>query len=345
MAETTVQSDDVTVYVATGNSTGPLLSVVYQSLYMTISTVGIAGNLVSLIVLLGHAPLRRKPANYFIINQTLIDLMVSVVLIPTTTIDLTSTHGVLACYVWKSRAVFLLMFLASIYNIAALTVERYFKTVHPLRHRVWVTKRRLALAAVTASVAGALLKSPYVFGGVVYRAPNDLCLLQVYPSQTIDAVVGIYNSVVEYFLPLSTIAFCYIQMARSLRRSSRCGGGGGVVVVGQSENSTVSRARRNVIKTLLYVVVAFVVCTTWKQVLILLKSVFRINYDVSGPAFNAAQIMSYSVCCVDPAIYIFHYEEFRLGLRKIFLRKQVVRPAHLVDDDVIASAVGTEEKF
>lgn len=334
MAETTSQPDDVT-----GNNTGFLLSVVYQGLYMTISMVGIVGNLVSLIVLLGHAPLRRKPANYFIINQTIIDLLVSVVLIPTTTIDQNSTHGALACYVWKSRAVFLLMFLASIYNIAALTVERYFKTVHPLRHRAWVTKRRLALIAVTASVTGALLKTPYVFGGATYWAPEDLCVLQVYPTQTIDSIVGVYNSMVEYFLPLSVIAFCYIQMARSLRKNSR-----GTIVVGQLENSKVTRARKNVIKTLLYVVLVFVVCTTWKQTIILLKSVFRINYDAGGATFNAAQIMSYSVCCVDPVIYIFHYEEFKLGLHKIFLRKQVVRPVHL-DDDVIASAVGTEEKF
>src|SRR6218665_3908727 len=50
------------------------------TVYVIISVVGIVGNLFCLVVLLGHAPLRRKPANYFLISQSIIDLLLSILL-------------------------------------------------------------------------------------------------------------------------------------------------------------------------------------------------------------------------------------------------------------------------
>lgn len=318
----------------------PVLKPVYKALYVTIGIVGLGGNSLALVVLLGHAPLRRKPANYFITNQCFIDLMVSVFLIPTTVVDPTLLKGRAACYAWKSRVIFLVLFLAAVYNITALTVERYVKIVHPFRHRVWMTKRRLKWAIVVSTVAGITLKTPYAVGGVMYL-DGDVCPFQAYPTATLNTLAGLYNWSVEFVLPLAVIGFCYVEMARSLRRNPQM-----IMAVGSvhSDAPTMTRARNNIIKTLFYVVVAFVVCTTWKHVIILTKSITGIRYELMGPTFNLAQIMSYSVCAIDPVIYIFHYEEFKVGLRKMFRARKSEYASESPSSDEAAKA-GSAQRY
>lgn len=318
----------------------PVLNPIYKYIYITIGIAGIFGNSLALVVLLGHKPLRRKPSNYFLINQCFIDLMVSVFLIPTTVVDPTLLKGRAACYAWKSRVIFLVLFLAAVYNITALTVERYVKIVHPFRHRIWVTKRRLKWAIVVSTVAGISLKTPYAVGGVMYLE-GDVCPFQAYPTATLNTLAGFYNFSVEFILPLTVIAFCYTQMARSLRKNPQV-----IIAVGSvhSDAPTMTRARKNILKILFYVVLVFVVCTSWKHAMILIKSVTGIRYELMGPKFNIGQILSYSVCAIDPFIYIFQYEEFQIGLRKMLLaRKSKYASETPSSDETVKS--GSAERF
>src|SRR6218665_3029576 len=120
------------------------------TVYVIISVVGIVGNLFCLVVLLGHAPLRRKPANYFLISQSIIDLLLSILLPINTGFSVPPIIGRpiddILCFLWTSRSIFLGLFTASLFNITALTVERYFKIAHPLRHRIWMTKKQIQRA-------------------------------------------------------------------------------------------------------------------------------------------------------------------------------------------------------
>jgi len=294
------------------------------TVYVIISVVGIVGNLFCLVVLLGHAPLRRKPANYFLISQSIIDLLVSILLPLNTSINVPiigRPFDDILCYMWTSRSIFLGLFTASLFNITALAVERYFKIAHPLLHRIWMTRNRLLWIVVGVSVAGILLKMPYSMGGT-YFDQDGTCVVEEYPTETIDVVVGVYNFLVEYFLPLLIIAFCYIQMARSLRINIRP-----PVTAESSRESTMARARLNILKTLLVVVMIFVACTTFKQTLLLSKAIGDVPLDYLGLTFNASQVMSFMVCCTNPFIYILHYEAFKVGMRTLFTRRfNSIRP-------------------
>lgn len=299
------------------------LSTAIQVAYISIGTIGIFGNLLSLVVLLGHAPLRRKSANYFTTNQTFIDFLASIMLIPSLLVDADRLSGALACYVWRPRTVFLGLFTASLFNITALTVERYVKTVHPIRHRLWVTKRRLLLVVVGVSVSGVLLKMPYVLVGTSLKE-DGTCVVRTFPTDKTFMIFAVYNLLVEYILPLLVIAFCYIQIARTLNSKS-------IRPVTSTApnpgNLAMARASRNCIRTSLYVVLVFVACTTFKHVLVMMRSFSGVPFDATGPIFNAAQILSFAVCCTNPFIYIFHYEEFKVGLRKVVCRKQTKQAA------------------
>lgn len=294
-----------------------------RTAYTVISVVGIVGNLLCIVVLLGHAPLRRKPANYFLISQSIVDLLASIFLLLTMNVlGLYPVGGPLyavICYLWASRTIFLGLFMASLFNITALTVERYFKTVHPVQHRIRMTKNRLRCVIVAVCVSGVLLKMPYALGGTSINH-NGTCIIQTYASDTISVIVGTYNFLVEYLIPLLIIAFCYIQMMRSLRRNIRQAPAAAAPAA-SSRGTVMARARRNILKTLLIVVLVFVACTTFKQILLLAKVVGHVPLDYAGLAFNVSQVMSFMVCCTNPIIYLAHYQEFRVGMRTMFTRR------------------------
>src|SRR6218665_3776233 len=104
--------------------------------YFVFGLVGVVGNCFACAIIVGHRPLRTRLANYYVINQCALDLIVSLLLLTNMTtftnykISL-NAGGMIDCYLWKSR-VFLLGFLASsVFNVVALTIERYFEVIHP----------------------------------------------------------------------------------------------------------------------------------------------------------------------------------------------------------------------
>src|SRR6218665_2542306 len=113
--------------------------------YFVFGFVGVVGNCFACAIIIGHRPLRTRLANYYVINQCALDLIVSLLLLTnmTTFTDFRislNAGGVITCYLWKSRA-FLLGFMASsLFNVVALTIERYFEIIHPIKHKIYFSR-------------------------------------------------------------------------------------------------------------------------------------------------------------------------------------------------------------
>ena len=121
--------------------------------------------------------------------------------------------------------------------------------------------------------------------------------------------------------PIIVFVFYYAGMARSLRRITKITQPASDAA--QPIDPKISRARRNIIKTLFIVVLGFIICSSFKQFLVLSSILGDLRVDLSGATYNVGQFLSYVNCCNDPFIYGFIYEEFRVGLRKLFCRFQV----------------------
>lgn len=76
------------------------------------------------------------------------------------------------------------------------------------------------------------------------------------------------------------------------------------------------RARRNVIKTLLYVTVAHIVCLTPNQALYLTSNIFGVYISRTEPAYVMSVVIVYVQCCINPVIYVTCYSAFKRELRK-----------------------------
>ena len=298
---------------------------VIQILHISIGVVGITGNLLALIVFLGHKPLLKRPANYFLVSQCTINLLVSIMLILTIMVD--GNHWspsvvVLMCYLWNSRIFFTGLFLSSIYNIALMTVERYLEIVHPIKHRLKISKGKVIASIIIGTLSCVIIK---VFINIpTVKVIKGICTIGNLPTFAELRIVIVANFLVEYFIPIIVFAFCYAGMARSLRRISKITQPASDAA--QPIDPKISRARRNIIKMLFIVVLGFVICSTFKQFLALSVVFGDSSVDLGGVTYNVAQVLLYINCCNDPFIYGFYYEEFRVGLRKLFCRFQVKLP-------------------
>ena len=120
------------------------ISVCIFLLVLMIPTVTLNG--VSLITIWKYHQLKEKISYFVLMIQSIIDLTVGLVNLPTMSILSLSTiaTGSANCvgYVLLSGLIPLLI-LVSTLTLFTMTVERYFGVVHPLRHQTLITKKRI----------------------------------------------------------------------------------------------------------------------------------------------------------------------------------------------------------
>jgi hypothetical protein len=232
--------------------------------YLIIGIIGIVGNLFSCVVIARYPPLRKRLANYFIINQCFLDLVTAVSLVINLTIDqnLKNLSGVslsVACYLVNTRIFYTSAFAASIWNLSALAAERYFKIVHAVRHKTSVTKTKIVVACVAVWVFAFLYRSCATMLPV--SVGDGVCRVAVFTSVAVRQVQGVSIFLVDFFLPTSTIAFCYVQLTRKLRKVNASST--------VSSSLTSSGARRNIIRLLVIVSLTFLITVGPRQIMVL----------------------------------------------------------------------------
>ena len=165
-----------------------------------------------------------------------------------------------------------------------------------------------------------------------------------WPSSTVRRVVGISLFFVQFFLPLSFITFCYSKMYRLLKaktapstesditaanadvKKARNEVGNAVAAKGPDRNL---RARRNILKTLIIVSVCFSLCWSWNAIYYFLINAGLVIHNYRHPYDFFSVIMIYMNCCINPVIYIIHYEQFKRGLK--LLKNRFIKTPSSID--------------
>jgi len=114
---------------------------IMKGFYVGISSLGIFGNIIVLIVLFSLAKMRKKLTSLFIINQSIVDALTALFLLLTTVLPpdgrvYKSLADDFYCRFWVTRFPLWLCIHCSTYNLVALTIERYVSVVHPVVHKL-----------------------------------------------------------------------------------------------------------------------------------------------------------------------------------------------------------------
>ena len=299
--------------------------VVLRTIYGFLGTIGIIGNGLVLVVMIGTRELRTI-TNLFIVNQSVIDMVTSVLLLasyvaPRPALPSQEWAAVFVCSVWNSGYVFWGTLITSTFNLVMVTVERYFAVVHPISYRRMFSYRRASGMVCIPWLLGFGYETYWV---AVNRYSDGQCIIQ-YDSFFVQAFLGVISCTIQFIIPLAIMAFVYISIAKALRQRvediptyppdpNRSSGNPDQPT--QQTNYRI-KARKNVIKTLIVVSITYAICLTPNTLTYLYFNLGgELNFD--GHLFYFTVYLAFMNMCVNPFIYTFKYHKFQKGLRKLF---------------------------
>ena len=296
------------------------------TLYLLISGVGLLGNLFVIVVVFHYTAMRKSFTNLFIINQSLVDFVSSIVLLLSTIFedDGTLLYGVggdIYCLFWLTKVLLWGSLTSSTFNLLAMTLERYFAIVWPLKHKLSVSQDKILVCIALAWVIGLSFNGAILWPST--KVVNHKCnVLRFWPSVVAQRVTGLLNIAVKFIFPLIILSYCYLHMAIALKTKVQ------PVVSGTGQTPDASaigasikkdKARRNIFKTLMIVTVCFVVCWVWNQVYFI---IFNFGYPLNftNKFYHFTVVAVYFNSCCNPFIYIINYRQFQDGIRKLMGR-------------------------
>ncbi|XP_075980121.1 neuropeptide CCHamide-1 receptor-like [Anticarsia gemmatalis] len=235
-------------------------------IFALIFVIGVVGNGTLVAVFVRHKAMRNVP-NTYILSLALADLLVIITCVPFTSIVYTVESwpwGATVCRV--SEAAKDVSIGVSVFTLTALSADRYFAIVDPLRklHATGGSKRATRLTVATAIgiwILAALLATPAYIGSYVrafvVNPTTQFLVCYPYPTEwgeSYPRAIVLMRFLVYYSLPLAVIALFYVLMARHLVLSTQN-------VPGEMQGTQRQmRARRKVAVTVLAFVLVFAAC-------------------------------------------------------------------------------------
>ncbi|XP_016842904.1 dopamine D2-like receptor isoform X2 [Nasonia vitripennis] len=154
--------------------------------------------------------------NYFIVSLAVADLLVAMVVMPFAVYVLvygTWTLPGVVCDFYIAMDV--MCSTSSIFNLVAISVDRYFAVTRPIEYSKHRNNRRVWLTILLVWAVSAAIGSPIVLGlnNTPDRLP-DLCLF--YHTDFI-----IYSSLSSFYIPCITMVYLYYRIFNTLRNREK----------------------------------------------------------------------------------------------------------------------------
>lgn len=193
----------------------PVQAIVVSVILLIVILGTIIGNVLVCVAVCLVRKLRR-PANYLLVSLAVSDLCVAVLVMPTALLYEVLgkwSFGTVFCDIWVSFDV--LSCTASILNLCAISVDRYWAITKPLEYGVKRTPRRMMLCVALVWLGAACISLPplLILGNEHYTEDgHSTCVVCQNFGYQIYATLG------SFYIPLSVMLFVYYQIFRAARR-------------------------------------------------------------------------------------------------------------------------------
>ncbi|XP_062563629.1 dopamine D2-like receptor [Armigeres subalbatus] len=154
--------------------------------------------------------------NYFIVSLALADLLVAVVVMPFAVYVLVNGAWTLPNFVCDFYiAMDVICSTSSIFNLVAISIDRYIAVTQPIKYAKHKNSRRVCLTILLVWAISAAIGSPIVLGlnNTPDRVP-DLCVF--YNSDFI-----VYSSLSSFYIPCIIMVFLYWNIFKALRTRAK----------------------------------------------------------------------------------------------------------------------------
>ena len=285
--------------------------------FVFICFVGILGNSVAVIILSASSSIRKSRPYTLLVNQCLMDILTSVSgevsILAKYTLKQDGMRGIvdqLLCNLIHNQLGVAVNSCASSYNLAALSIERMFSVVGPIRHRISFTSKNMKRAAVAIWLFSFLSIISHSVGtnGIASNGSCDFWKTQPGAHAKVFAVT--FNLTIS-IVPLMTMVTCNVVMYARIMVARL-------------------KVKMNVIRVLGTCVLLFFVCHAPHVTLSILSRYGRTDL-LSKPIFNVSLALLIANNIVNPVVYLLQYgdynREFRKQLSHVFgCKKSIVDP-------------------
>lgn len=172
-------------------------------------------NLLVLVTILRVRAFHRVPHN-LVASTAVSDVLVAALVMPLSLVSELSAGrrwrlGRSLCHVWISFDV--LCCTASIWNVAAIALDRYWTITRHLQYTLRTRRRASALMiALTWALSALIALAPLLFGwGEAYDARHQRCQVSQEPSYAVFSTCG------AFYLPLGVVLFVYWKIYKAAK--------------------------------------------------------------------------------------------------------------------------------
>ncbi|XP_076172666.1 dopamine D2-like receptor isoform X2 [Ptiloglossa arizonensis] len=173
------------------------------------------GNVLVILAVVRERALQTV-TNYFIVSLAVADLLVAVLVMPFAVYVLVNGSWSLPGFVCDFYiAMDVTCSTSSIFNLVAISIDRYIAVTQPIKYAKHKNNRRVWLTILLVWVISAAIGSPIVLGlnNTPDRVP-DQCLFY-------NADFIIYSSLSSFYIPCIIMVFLYYNIFKALRNRAR----------------------------------------------------------------------------------------------------------------------------
>uniref|UniRef100_A0A3Q1CR71 G-protein coupled receptors family 1 profile domain-containing protein n=1 Tax=Amphiprion ocellaris TaxID=80972 RepID=A0A3Q1CR71_AMPOC len=287
------------------------------SVILAIGITGMVGNFL-VIYAFSRSRSLRTPANMFIINLAITDLLMCVTQSPiffTTSMHKRWIFGEKGCELYAFCGA--LFGICSMITLTVIAVDRYFVITRPLTS-IGVLSRKRALLILMAAWAYSLGWSlPPFFGWSAY-VPEGLLTSCTWDYMTFTPSVRAYTMLLfifVFFLPLFIIIYCYVFIFRAIRNTNQAVG----KINGSTRDSVKSFHRLQnewkMAKIALIVILLYVI--SWSPYSTVALTAFAGYADMLTPYMNSVPAVIAKASAIhNPIIYAITHPKYRIALAK-----------------------------
>ena len=303
----------------------------FQCAVLVIGVVGTAANGFILYALIAS---KQHKKHVLIFNQNLLDFVTCMLLSASylaklANTNLEGTRGYWLCLTLLSEGPGWGPLNSSLINLAAITIERYLKVVHPAlakkKLRKWMIYSAAAFVWIggTAVAASVTITTSNVVNGICYA-------LIFWKSRTVQMAYGIWYFLSFFVIILLIFIFLYWRILVAIRHQANVMAAHGANGSSTAPQSRSKQIQTNIIKTMMLVSVLFAI--TWAPAMIyyLMLNIYS-KFTIRDNAFYAALFIGHFYLCVNPFIYTANFDPVRRVLIGLITRKKTSQPPERIE--------------
>lgn len=305
-------STNLTAAMMGDTTTGESFSfkAVKLSVYVLIFLVSIVGNTLVVVVIIRRRRMRTV-INYFIFNLAVADLAMTCICIPfdipVQENEYRWPYGPILCriiYPLQTMSLF-----ASVFTLTAVSLNRFWAIVYPLRRQMTKSVATLAIALIW--LVSGILTIPYVT--VLYIDVDGICN-EKWPGDEHRKAYTLGLFVCQYVIPLTVILIAYIRIAIELRK---CITSKQSVSVNSVLNKAQQEDAKKVVRMLIIVTLLFAICVLPNNIMWLwLDYGNGIEWPHFWKTLTFTNLILFANSASNPVVYTICHERFRDEFRR-----------------------------